>query len=127
LFYTRDVPNEKLTRASALATLGAGALAVAGYGGARLWRGWHGCRETATLPTHGVRLVSATYRSRYIRGPVGVAFAYRSDIDPRSIDRIIYLLPGRGASAMSMMHLNYAAALAPAGSAALRRGDGRAR
>jgi len=120
LFYTRDVPNRKLSRAAAIATIGAMAVAgVAGYEGARLWHGRHGCIETPALPTDGVRIVSATYRSRYIRGPVGVAFAYRTGVDPRTIGRVVYLLPGRGGSALGMLHLNYAAALATSPSPAV--------
>jgi pimeloyl-ACP methyl ester carboxylesterase len=100
-----------LTRRAALASLAGGALALSGCDAIRRLRGRHGCTTTAQLPLDGVTLRSFAYRSRFVRVPIGVAFAFPAHIDPHTIERVIYLLPGRDGTAAATLHLNYAAAL----------------
>ncbi len=74
-----------------------------------------GCTDVPYSPPTGIVTIAGTLRSRYVRQPVAYVLAVADDVDRRTIDRAIYVLPGRAASARSVFAaLNFGAPLSAA-------------
>ena len=83
-----------------------------------------GCVDVPYTPPTGIRFFAHTMRSRHVPGTVAYALAVAEGVDPRTVDRAIYVLPGRAGTAASIFAgLNYGAPFAAAMRtyAALRR------
>lgn len=73
------------------------------------------CVDVPYTAPAGIRLFARTLRSRHVRAPVGYVVAIAEGVDPHTIDRAIYVLPGRAGSAGSIFDaLNYGAPFAAA-------------
>jgi hypothetical protein len=75
-----------------------------------------GCVDVPdTLQPNGIVVSSHSLRSRYVRGDVAYDMILPEDVDPHTVERAVYILPGRGGIARSIfvgrIHggLNYAA------------------
>jgi hypothetical protein len=74
-----------------------------------------GCVDVPYTPPTGIRFFARTLRSRHVRGPVVYVLAVAEGVDPHTIDRAIYVLPGRAGTAASIFAgLNYGAPFAAA-------------
>lgn len=82
------------TRAAALA-VAAGALA-----GCTRLRHFLLCVDGSAPPAYDVVQRAATFASRFAREPLGYVFAYPDRTDPQHVDRVAYLLPDRGGTAV---------------------------
>src|ERR1700681_2787087 len=83
-----------------------------------------GCVDVPYAPPLGIVFHARSMPSRYVRGTVAYDLAIAEGVDPRSVDRAIYVLPGRGVAARDIFAgLNYGAPFAAAmrGHAVLRR------
>ena len=77
-----------------------------------------GCVDVPAARPEGIAFYARSLQSRYVRGTVTFDVAIADDVDPHTIDRVIYVLPGRGASARDVFAgLNFGGAF----SAAIRR------
>jgi pimeloyl-ACP methyl ester carboxylesterase len=88
--------------------VGAGALTLSGCDRARaLVSSVHrGCARVVGLPsTNGVTVVYRTFDSQHVAPPHRVTYgiAYPANVDPKTIERVAYALPGRGESAKEML------------------------
>jgi dienelactone hydrolase len=96
-----------MLRATVLA--GLGALPLAGCSAVR--NGVHalqGCVDAPRQSDHGIRYFSRTLQSRHVRGPVAYEIAMAADQDPRMIENVVYVLPGRSGLARDVFAvLNY--------------------
>jgi pimeloyl-ACP methyl ester carboxylesterase len=88
--------------------VGAGALALSGCDRARavVASVHRGCARFVGLPrANGVTVVYRTFESRHVAAPHHVTYgiAYPANVDPKTIERVAYALPGRGESAKEML------------------------
>jgi pimeloyl-ACP methyl ester carboxylesterase len=66
----------------------------------------NGCLRYVGLPsTNGITVAYRTFESQHVSAPHQVAYgvAYPSDVDPKTIERVAYALPGRTGSAKDML------------------------
>lgn len=69
-----------------------------------------GCTDEPYSPPAGIVTIAGTLRSRTVRSPVAYVLAVGDDVDRRTIDRAIYVLPGRAGTAGSVFAaLNFGA------------------
>jgi hypothetical protein len=74
-----------------------------------------GCVDVPYLPVLGIVFHARAMRSRHVRGTVSYDMAIAEGVDPRTIERAIYVLPGRGLAAREVFaSLNYGAPFAAA-------------
>jgi pimeloyl-ACP methyl ester carboxylesterase len=71
-----------------------------------------GCVDVPSSAAVGIVTIAGTLRSRHVGQAVGYVAALAGDVDRRTIDRAIYVLPGRSATARSVFAtLSYDGAL----------------
>jgi pimeloyl-ACP methyl ester carboxylesterase len=72
-----------------------------------------GCVDVPYSSPRGVVFHARELRSRYVRGAVTYDVAIAEGVDPHTVDRAIYVLPGRGLAAREVFaSLNYGAPFA---------------
>jgi pimeloyl-ACP methyl ester carboxylesterase len=77
-----------------------------------------GCVDVPSSLALDTFIVASSLRSRHVRQAVGYVLVVADDVDRRTIDRAIYVLPGRGVAAREVVGgLNFGGAF----SAAIRR------
>jgi pimeloyl-ACP methyl ester carboxylesterase len=77
-----------------------------------------GCVDVRYQPPAGITFYARSMTSRHVRGTVAYDVAIADGVDPRTVDRVVYVLPGRGGAARNVFSdLNYGAPFAAAMSA----------
>jgi hypothetical protein len=73
------------------------------------------CVDVPSAPALDTFTIARSLRSRHVRQAVGVVVVVADDVDMRTVDRAIYVLPGRGAAARDVLAgLNFGGAFSAA-------------